>query len=61
MDILQEENLDCNILLRAYQQLPNCKKKSAAHKNGFEVLVSCLLRAFWSLFTFSIVEEGPSP
>ena len=21
-------------------QLPNCKKKSAAHKNGFEVLVS---------------------
>ena len=23
-------------------QLPNCKKKSAAHKNGFEVLVYCL-------------------
>ena len=24
----------------ASSQLPNCKKKSAAHKNGFEVLVS---------------------
>ena len=25
-------------------QLPNCKKKSAAHKNGFEVLVSFFWR-----------------
>ena len=51
-------------------QLPNCKKKSAAHKNGFEVLVVIVdqfhhkyanilnLEAFWDLgFIFFSDEE----
>jgi hypothetical protein len=56
MDILQEENLDCNILVRAYH--PPLLSLSLLLRNIFNVYYYCT--KIFKMFTFQNMPHGQS-